>query len=267
MSLPPGYCLRQGESLPQNPICRLHKSIYSLKHASRQWFNKFSKALLAEGFKQSQGDHSLFTKLHCSGSIVALLVYVDDTVIATNDDQMVSSLKNVLSRKFKLKGLGNLSYFLGFKVACSSAGISVCQRRYALELLKDMGYLSYKPVTVPMEPNLKLTITRPDVSYVVQKLSQFMATPRDKHLPAAMRVLQYIKRTPGQGLLFPTNTKLQVKAFVDAYWTSCPDTIRSVSGFCVFLGDSLVSWKSKKQLVVSRSSAEVECRSMAHACC
>ena len=116
MSLPPGYTCREGEHLPTNAMCRLHKSTYGLKQASRQWFHKFSNDLLSEGFVQSTSDHTLFTK-HQDTSFLALLIYVDDIIIASNDQLVVDTLKHTLNCKFKMKDLGPLRYFLGLEVA------------------------------------------------------------------------------------------------------------------------------------------------------
>lgn len=143
------------------------------------------------------------------------------------------------------------------------------------------------PVLFPMDPNIKLsrsdgeltsdpsnyrhlvgrlvylTITRPDLSFSVQMLSQFMDSPHKPHMDATSRVLRYLKSSPGQGLLFPCDSDLWLKAFCDLDWAGYPDTRQSVTRFCVFLGDSLISCKSKKQHIVSRSSVEAEYRSMA----
>ncbi|KAB2603841.1 hypothetical protein D8674_040043 [Pyrus ussuriensis x Pyrus communis] len=212
-------------------------------------------------------------------------------IIAGNDEEAISRLKKFLSGCFRIKDLGPLKYFLGVEVARSKAGISICQRKYTLDILEEAGLLGVRPAKVPMEPDLVLTttgsdalkdptqyrrlvgkliyltITRPDVTYAVNNLSQFMQEPKLHHLKAAHRLLQYLKEAPGQGLMFSSQSELHLIGYCDADWARCPITRRSVTGYCIFLGKSLVSWKSKKQVTIARSSAEAEYRSMAAATC
>jgi hypothetical protein len=136
--------------------CMLTKSLYGLKQASRQWFSKFSNTLVELGFVQSLADYFLFTRLKGS-SFIALLVYVDDVAIASNDPKAVSSFITLLNDRFKLKDLGHLKYFLGLEIAMSTEGIYVNQRKYTLEVLEDSSLLAAKPVKFPMEQNLKLS--------------------------------------------------------------------------------------------------------------
>lgn len=110
-----------------------------------------------------------------------------------------------------------------------------------------------------------LTITRPDISYAVHILGQFLASPTLAHMEVANKLVRYLKAAPGQGLLLSADSSLHLQAFCDADWGTCPMTRRSISRYSVVLGNSLLSWKCKKQTTVSRSSAEAEYRSMANA--
>ncbi|KAK3041222.1 hypothetical protein RJ639_028482 [Escallonia herrerae] len=254
--------------------------------ASRNWYQKFTAALLAIGFRQSTADYSLFT-FTLGGSFVVVLVYVDDVIITGTDSDHICKLKNYLDTKFHIKNLGKLKYFLGIEVARSPAGIFLSQRKYVLDILAECGLTGCKPASFPMEQQHKLSnesgeicknpeeyrrlvgrllylnITRPDISYAVHILSQFMHDPRQPHLDAAYRVLHYLKGSPGQGILLPSNNTLYLQAFCDADWAGCPMTRKSTTGYIILLGSSPVSWRAKKQTVVSRSSAEAEYRAMA----
>ncbi|KAM6584165.1 hypothetical protein CsatB_011167 [Cannabis sativa] len=190
-----------------------------------------------------------------------------------------------------MKDLGSLKYFLGIEVARSSAGLFLCQRKYTLDIISEAGLLGAKPSGFPIEQNHKLglasgellkdpesyrrvvgrliylAVTRPDLAYSVHILSQFMQEPRTEHWEAALRVVRYLKGTPGQGILLSAECDLTLQGWCDSDWAACPVTRRSLTGWLVFLGHSPVSWKTKKQHTVSRSSAEAEYRSMAAITC
>jgi len=112
-----------------------------------------------------------------------------------------------------------------------------------------------------------LTNTRPDISLSVNNLSQFVAAPTLFHKQVAFRVLRYLKNSPGNGLFFSINTPIELKAYSDSDWATCPDTHKSITGFSIYLGQSLISWKSKKGQTISRSSSEVEYRALASTTC
>lgn len=138
------------------PIYKLHKSLYGLKQASRQWFARFSSVLIELGFEQSKVDSSFF--IRANGTIFThILVYVDDIVVTGNCSDTIQELKFTLDKCFKLKDLGDLKFFLGIEVAQSVKGISINQRHCALTFLEETGFLGSKPVSKLMEPSIKLT--------------------------------------------------------------------------------------------------------------
>lgn len=284
MSLPPGYYTDN-----KTKVCKLVKSLYGLKQAPRKWNEKLTSCLLNFGFVQSLSDYSLYVKQK-GNSFVALLVYVDDIILTGNDLKELNFVKEFVKSQFRIKDLGMLKYFLGIEILSVGNGICMSQRKYCLELLFEFGMLGCKPLTTPIDANtvvnlngisaedhlltnvtvyqklvgklIYLTITRPDISFSVHTLSQFMHSPRISHFKLALRLLRYLKLNPGKGVFISKGDSLNLKAYVDADWGKCLSSRRSVTGYCIFLGNSLISWKSKKQDTVSKSSTESEYRAL-----
>ncbi|XP_076914870.1 uncharacterized protein LOC143574026 [Bidens hawaiensis] len=267
MDLPKGY-FSKGESR----VCKLNKSLYGLKQAPRMWNEKLVNVLVELGFVQSMCDYSMFFKDDKSVFIV-LLVYVDDIVLTGNSESEIVKIKEFLKTKFMIKDLGELKYFLGIEVIKSDVGICLSQRKYCLDLLAEYGMIGCKPVRNPIEQHFIITAmckkddiilqnvvgyqklvgkliylshTRPDIAYIVHYLSQYMHKSSNSHLKIAIRLLRYMQ--------------IQIGLSV---W-SLGDLLLDI---VFFLGNSLVSWKSKKQDTVSRSSAEAEYRAMCAATC
>ncbi|CAL1355334.1 unnamed protein product [Linum trigynum] len=281
MTIPQGF-----RAPGDNRVCRLRKSIYGLKQASRNWYQKFTLEMLDFGFRSSPADASLFIYQRRS-TFVTALIYVDDVLLAGNDLPFIDRVKQFLDARFSIKDLGPLRYFLGIEIARLSTGFVLHQRKYALDILEDTGVQGSRPSSFPVEQNhqltkstddvlpdpslyrhlvgllLYLTITRPDITYAINILSQFVHAPSQMHLDAAFRVLRYIKGSPGQGLFFPIDATLRLTAYCDADWGGSQRTRRSTTGYFITLGSAPISWRTKKQRVVARSSAEAEYRAMA----
>ncbi|KAH9696165.1 retrovirus-related pol polyprotein from transposon RE1 [Citrus sinensis] len=287
MELPPGV---KHSSMRRNEVCKLKKSLYGLKQSPRAWFGRFSATMKAAGYKQSNSDHTLFIK-HKGGKVTVLIVYVDDMVLTGDDLSEMKALQEHLAAEFEMKDLGQLKYFLGIEVARSKSGIFLSQRKYVLDLLTETGMLDCKPAETPMEMNHKLGIlpnqtptdkgryqrlvgrliylshTRPDITYAVSIVSQFMHSPSEEHMDAVYRILRYLKCAPGKGLLFSKNNVSNIEGYTDSDWAGDQTTRRSTSGYFTFVEGNLVTWRSKKQKVVARSSAEAEFRGMAQGVC
>lgn len=137
MAVPPGF---YNDAKTERKVCRLCKSIYGLKQASRQWYQKFSDALLAFGFTASLNDTSMFT--YKSGKeFLTLIVYVDDIVLTGTSQLIMSQVKEYLNKKFSIKDLGHIHYFLGIEVARSASGIFINQRKYVIDIIHEAGLI------------------------------------------------------------------------------------------------------------------------------
>ncbi|XP_016162156.1 uncharacterized protein LOC107604950 [Arachis ipaensis] len=240
----------QQPGLSPNSVCKLEKSLYGLRQASRKWNLKLTKSLKSASFIKSESDHSLYTKLTTHG-VTIIMVYIDDLVLTGDDLAKIESIKQLLDQKFKIKDLGDVKYFLGMEVARSSKGVHLCQCKYTMDILKDFGFLECKP----------------DIAYAMERLSQIIDCPTNVHMQAAYSVLKYLKGCPAVGLLFLADNDLTLTGFLDTDWATFADSRKSISGHCFYLGKSLISWKSKKQSTVVRSSSEAEYRALALATC
>ncbi|RVW74635.1 Retrovirus-related Pol polyprotein from transposon TNT 1-94 [Vitis vinifera] len=151
MNIPPGF-----EENTGNKLCKLKKALYELKQSPRASFGRFAKVMKESGYKQSQGDHTLFIKHSAIGGVTALLVYVDDIIVTRNDEREKHKVKQRLATEFEIKELGKLMYFLGIEVAYSTQGIFISQQKYVTDLLVETRKIGCKPVSTPMDPNHKL---------------------------------------------------------------------------------------------------------------
>jgi histone deacetylase 1/2 len=190
-----------------------------------------------------------------------------------------------------LKDLGELHYFLGIEVKRVRDGIIMSQEKYANDLLHRVNMQICKTVDTPLSISDKLsltdgeklsgddstryrsiagalqyiTLTRPDIAFLVNKVCQFLHAPTTVHWTAVKRILRYLRGTISLGLRLSKSSSTVVSAFSDADWAGCPDDRRSTGGFSVYVGSNLVSWNARKQATVSRSSTEAEYKSLANA--
>jgi hypothetical protein len=251
----------------------LVSSVYSI--SSQSWIH------------QLESDSSLFI-YHSANAIAYLLLYVDDIVLTASSDSLLQRIIASLSSEFAMSDLGALHHFLGVNVHRTSHGLFLSQQQYAMDLLERADMINCNPISTPIDtkcklsaqdgPSMKdpskyrsivgalqyLTLTRPDLSYDVQQVCLFMHDPRETHLQLMKRILRYVQGTSHLGLQLYVGSSSELVAYSDADWAGCPDTRKSTSGFCVFLGKNLVSWSSKHQQTVSRSSAEAEYRAVAN---
>ena len=221
--------------------------------------------------------------------MVVLLLYVDDIILtgsyASNVQQVIDDLGSV----FYLKDMGRLTYFLGLQIHYKENGdIFVNQSKYVKGLIHKARMESCKPSNTPCKLHNQmllnegiplqdstlyrslvgslqyLTFTRPDIAYAVNSVCQFLTAPTDVHLTSVKRIIRYLQGTAECGITYAADTDIHLTTFFDADWAVDLNTRRSVTGYVVYLGGNPISWQSKKQSSVSRSSTEAEYKALAH---
>ena len=247
-------------------VCKLKRGLYGLKQSPRIWFERLANYLKVVSFKQSLAYASVFV-MNAKNDIVIIVLYVDDLIMTSNNDDSICEIKKKLSPQFEMKDLGELKYFLCIEVVKCSNGLMFSQRKYMIDMLRQFGMQDCKSIQTPMETNVKLevsddnviadikiyqqmvgkliylTITRPDIAFSVGAVSKYMQKPKKVHLVAVKQIVIYIKGTTNYGILY-TNNNFSPSFFCDADWVGDKETRRSTTGYCCSLESGVVSWLS-----------------------
>ena len=286
MEQPEGYKISGQTHL----VCKLRKSLYGLKQASRSWYQKINAVLISQNYFPTTADGNLYYK-KVGGDFIFIALYVDDTLLVSNNLVFLSQCKMKLQNAFDMVDLGSIKSCLGLQIQYDEGIIRLSQQNYILDLLDKYNMTNAKTQPTPLGVHVKLIkstnpqedhldinqstyaslvgslmylahATRPDISYVVNTLGQFMSTPGRQHWSAATRVLRYLKGTSHYALVYTCQAKDHVSprlvGYTDADWGGCPNTLRSTSGACFFIDNSLISWYSKKQHCIAVSTTEAE---------
>ncbi|XP_028548586.1 uncharacterized protein LOC114579063 [Dendrobium catenatum] len=233
-----------------------------------KWYNTFMNHLLTLGFQHSQAYPSLLTFQH-NQSQIFLLVYVDDILVTGNNQEVINNILSKLHAQFNMQNLGTVHHFLGIKIQQFKDKFFLSQASYATSILTSANLTHCNPLanpsctklppevaedTILSEPSTYrritgslqyLTLTRPDITYAVNVLSQHMHDPSSQHVYLLKRLLRYIRGTVDFRLPILKN-QLKLTTYSDADWASDATTRKSTTGHCTFLGDTLISWAVKK---------------------
>lgn len=284
MDQPEGFIIKGKE----NKVYKLNKSIYGLKQSAKCWYDKINTVLTKKmSFQRSSVEPCVYFRSQ-KDRLTMICLYVDDILLFTSSIEDKKSIKDQLMKEFEIKDLGTVHEFLGMRVCKEKETITLDQTNYIKNVLHKFKMDDCKPIGTPMEPGLKLTkaetssdnyeyrnligclmhiavCTRPDIAHAVSFLSQFNNCFSEIHWKAAKRVLRYLKGTLNYRLFFE-RSGLNIAGYVDADWASCEVDRKSYTGFVFKIGNSVVSWESRKQKTVALSSTEAEYMGLSDAC-
>ncbi|KXJ79381.1 hypothetical protein RP20_CCG001046 [Aedes albopictus] len=284
MRQPPGY-----EDENRDAVCSLQKSLYGLKQAGYVWNKKFDQVLKRMKFQQSKNDPCLYVRRNGKG-YTYLVIYVDDMVIACNDDEEYEEIIKTLNRHFKVTSLGDISHFLGIKINRNEKGFSLSQQTYIKQILEQFGMNQAKPSKYPLDPGhiqqkeeqvmlsnnhqyasligslLYVAVnTRPDIAVSVSILGRSVSAPTQADWNEAKRILRYLKLTMDHELVLGQGER-NLEVYVDADWANDVKSRKSNSGYLFLFGGGPICWGSRKQTCVALSSTEAEFVALAASC-
>ena len=282
----------EGFADPNNAkkVCKLRKSIYGLKQASRSWNIRFDEVVKEFGFIKNEEEPCVYKKT--SGSaLVFLVLYVDDILLIGNNIPLLQSVKSSLKSSFSMKDLGEANYILGIRIYRNRSKrlIGLSQSTYIDKVLKRFNMQDSKRGSLPMSSGISLCknqcpstqderdrmskipyasaigsimyamlCTRPDVSYALSVTSRYQSNPGESHWIAVKNILKYLRKTKDAFLVYGGEEELVVSSYTDASFQTDKDDFRSQSGFVFCLNGGAVSWKSSKQETVADSTTEAE---------
>jgi hypothetical protein len=247
----------------------------------RAWYECLRDFLIANAFKVGKADPTLFTKT-CDGDIFVCQIYVNDIIFGSTNQKSCEEFSNVMTQKFEMSMMGELTYFLGFQVKQLKDDTFISQMKYTQDLLKRFGMKDAKPANTPMGTNghvdlnkggksvdqkayqsmigslLYLCASRPDIMLSICMCARYQFDPKECHLVAIKRILSYLVSMPCFGIWYPKGSTFELIGYSDSDYAGCNVDRKSISGTCQFLGRSLVSWSSKKQTSIALSTAEAE---------
>ena len=294
MQQPEGYIEKGKENL----VCRLKKSLYGLKQAPRQWYHKFHSFMLSQGYRRSDVDHCLYTKRATDGSLLILVLYVDDMLIAGNSSEEISALKSKLHANFDMKDMGEANHILGMQIRrdrCKRL-LYLSQAEYIDKVLKRFNMERGKALSTPLPPYVKLSkndcpmsddekaemakipyssavgslmyamiATRPDIAFAVGVVSRHMSNPSKKHWEEVKGIMRYLNGTRDMCICFGSQEACVI-GYTDADYAGDLDNRRSTSGYVFAYTGGAISWRSRLQDCITLSTTEAEYVAATEAC-
>lgn len=286
MEQPEGFKVKGKEDM----VCRLKKSLYGLKQAPRQWYKKFDSFMVNQGYRRTDADPCVYVQRYPDGKFIILLLYVDDMLIIGPDADLISRLKNDLSKTFDMKDLGSARRILGMEIIRDrqSCRLWLSQERYIERILERFNMKNAKPVSTPLAAHFKMSkksspstekeredmssvpyssavgslmyamvCTRPDIAHAVGVVSRFLSNPRKIHWEAVKWIFRYLRGTSKLCLTFE-GEKPALVGHTDADMAGDLDERRSTSGYIFTFSGGAISWLSRLQKCVSLSTTEAE---------
>ena len=281
-------------------VWELQRGLYGMKQSGRIWNKTMNKALLSWGFKRLMADPCVYYRHSKSGTILTA-IHVDDFLIAGSSPEVCATFKAQLKTLWSISNLGDATFCVGIAISRDRAACTVSLSQTALidRVVSTFGQAEAYPISTPMDSNVQLRRptsdeslsaselsalaelpyrslvgslmylavgTRPDISYAVSKLTQFLDCYRHSHWAAALRVVRYLKGTRTLSLLLGNSSTISLVGFSDSSYADCLDTRRSCMGYCFSLGGAVFSWSSRKQKTVACSTCDAEYIAVSESC-